>query len=43
MLKYNISRGPGTSFLFALTIVEQLLGKERRDEISSPMILASTL
>ncbi|CAG8514371.1 13964_t:CDS:2 [Funneliformis mosseae] len=37
------SRGPGTAFLFALTIVEQLLGKEKRDEISSPMILASTL
>ncbi|CAG8732740.1 7526_t:CDS:2 [Acaulospora morrowiae] len=37
------SRGPGTAFLFALTIVEQLLGKEKRDEISLPMILASSL
>ncbi|CAG8534801.1 4933_t:CDS:2 [Ambispora gerdemannii] len=37
------SRGPGTAFLFALTIVEQLLGKEKRDEISPPMFLASTL
>ena len=44
MSYYNVaSRGPGTAFLFALTIVEQLLGKEKRDEISLPMIVASTL
>jgi protein DJ-1 len=41
--KVITSRGPGTAFLFALTIVEQLLGKEKRDEISRPMIVASTL
>ncbi|RIA97074.1 class I glutamine amidotransferase-like protein [Glomus cerebriforme] len=41
--KVITSRGPGTAFLFALTIVEQLLGKEKRNEISPPMILASTL
>jgi len=40
---FNISRGPGTAFLFALTIIEQLLGKEVCDEVSAPMILASTL
>uniref|UniRef100_A0A1D1ZAV9 Protein DJ-1 n=1 Tax=Anthurium amnicola TaxID=1678845 RepID=A0A1D1ZAV9_9ARAE len=41
--KVITSRGPGTAFLFALTIVEQLLGEEKRNEISQPMILASTL
>ncbi|KAG9306198.1 hypothetical protein G9A89_016102 [Geosiphon pyriformis] len=41
--KIITSRGPGTAFLFALTIVEQLVGREKRDEISSPMVLASTL
>jgi hypothetical protein len=29
--------------LFALTMVELLLGKAKRDEVSAPMILAETL
>lgn len=29
--------------LFALTIVEAVAGKEKRDEISGPMIVAETL
>ncbi len=33
------SRGPGTAFEFALTLVEHLAGKEKRDEIAGPMIL----
>ncbi|KAI9190812.1 class I glutamine amidotransferase-like protein [Polychytrium aggregatum] len=33
------SRGPGTSFEFALTIVEQLLGAAKRNEVAAPMIL----
>lgn len=37
------SRGPGTAFLFALTIVEKLLGEEKREEISGPMILSDKL
>lgn len=37
------SRGPGTSFLFALTIVEKLLGQAKRDEIAGPMVLSDKL
>ncbi|KAI8583577.1 hypothetical protein K450DRAFT_221782 [Umbelopsis ramanniana AG] len=37
------SRGPGTAFLFALTIVEQLVGKQVVDKISPPMILSNAL
>ncbi|KAF2464890.1 DJ-1 [Lindgomyces ingoldianus] len=37
------SRGPGTAMLFALTIVELLCGKEKRDEVAGPMIVAETL
>lgn len=29
--------------LFALTIVELLVGKEKRDEISGPLMIAETL
>lgn len=29
--------------LFALTIVELLAGKEKRDEVAGPMIMAETL
>ncbi|KAF8690951.1 hypothetical protein AX14_002872 [Amanita brunnescens Koide BX004] len=32
------SRGPGTSFPFALTLVERLLGKERRAQVEGPMV-----
>jgi protein DJ-1 len=34
------SRGPGTSFEFALTIVERLCGKQKRTEVEAPMMLA---
>lgn len=34
------SRGPGTAFEFALAIVQALNGKEKRDEIEPPLILA---
>ncbi|KAI1301712.1 Parkinson disease protein 7 -like protein [Halotydeus destructor] len=33
------SRGAGTAFEFALAIVEKLVGKEKVDEISPPMVL----
>ena len=33
------SRGPGTAFEFGLAIVEKLMGKQKVDEISPPMIL----
>jgi protein DJ-1 len=33
------SRGPGTSFEFALGIVEALLGKEKADSLKPPMLL----
>jgi len=41
--KVITSRGPGTALLFALTIVECLAGKEKREEITGPMICAKTL
>ncbi|CAG8704125.1 16293_t:CDS:2 [Dentiscutata erythropus] len=41
--KVITSRGPGTSLLFGLTIVEQLLGEAKRNEISSPMMLVPPL
>lgn len=34
---------PGTALLFSLTIVEQMLGKEKKDEVAGPMIVADTL
>jgi len=33
------SRGPGTTFDFALALVERLEGKEKRQEITGPMML----
>ncbi|MEJ2038177.1 MAG: DJ-1/PfpI family protein [Desulfosarcinaceae bacterium] len=33
------SRGPGTALAFALTLVELLFGKARREEVAAPMIL----
>lgn len=33
------SRGPGTSFEFALTIVEELLGAEVAAQVKAPLIL----
>lgn len=41
--KLITSRGPGTALLFALTIVEQLMGKEKRDEVAGPMVLSDKL
>ncbi|XP_014560377.1 hypothetical protein COCVIDRAFT_89530 [Bipolaris victoriae FI3] len=41
--KVITSRGPGTAMLFALTIVEVISGKEKRDEIAGPMVLAEKL
>jgi len=32
------SRGPGTAFLFALTLVELLCGAEKRAEVREPMV-----
>ncbi|OLL23216.1 Glutathione-independent glyoxalase DJ-1 [Neolecta irregularis DAH-3] len=37
------SQGPGTAMLFSLMIVEVLAGREKRQEISAPMILSSSL
>ena len=34
------SRGPGTSFEFALAIVEQLCGPEKAAAVAEPMVLA---
>ena len=33
------SRGPGTSFEFALAIVEALAGKEVADQVKAPLVL----
>lgn len=33
------SRGPGTSFEFALAIVEELSGKEVADQTKAPLVL----
>ncbi|KAH0565286.1 hypothetical protein GP486_001322 [Trichoglossum hirsutum] len=41
--KVITSRGPGTAMLFALTVVEVLLGKEKTDEVARPMMLAQTI
>lgn len=41
--KVITSRGPGTAMLFALTIVEELCGNEKRNEVEGPMICAETL
>lgn len=39
----NIFARPGTALLFALTIVEILSRKEKRDEVAGPMVVAETL
>ncbi|KAH6903161.1 class I glutamine amidotransferase-like protein [Coprinopsis sp. MPI-PUGE-AT-0042] len=36
--KLITSRGPGTTFPFALTLVELLCGKEKREEVRGPMV-----
>ena len=35
--KVITSRGPGTAMDFALTLIEQLLGKAKRDEVEAPL------
>ena len=37
------SRGPGTSFEFALALVEQLYGREKAEEVGKPMVLPAGL
>ena len=37
--KLITSRGPGTAAIFALTIVQQLLGKEAATKIASAMLI----
>ena len=37
--KLITSRGPGTAFEFALSIVAQLISEDKSKEISAPMIL----
>jgi protein DJ-1 len=37
------SRGPGTAMLFALTIVGEICGKEKREEVAGPMVVAEIL
>ncbi|EJF63865.1 DJ-1 [Dichomitus squalens] len=36
--KLVTSRGPGTTFPFAFTLVEMLFGKEKREEVIGPMV-----
>jgi len=36
--KLVTSRGPGTTFLFALTLVELLCGSAKREEVHGPMV-----
>ena len=35
------SRGPGTAFEFALSLVEQLFGSEKMKEVANPMVMYS--
>lgn len=34
---------PGTAMLFALTIVELLAGKEKKNEVAGPMVVPEAL
>ncbi|KAF2499228.1 DJ-1 [Lophium mytilinum] len=40
--KLITSRGPGTALLFALSIVEELCGKEKRKEVEGPMLMPAS-
>ncbi|KAF2810193.1 DJ-1 [Mytilinidion resinicola] len=40
--KLITSRGPGTVLLFALTIVEQLCGREKRKDVEGPMLMPAS-
>ena len=37
------SRGPGTSLEFALSLVSQLYGKQKADEVAGPMVISKGL
>jgi len=37
--KLVTSRGPGTTFEFALTLVELLVSKEKKDSLIPPMLV----
>ncbi|KAH7512641.1 hypothetical protein FEM48_Zijuj12G0112400 [Ziziphus jujuba var. spinosa] len=39
--KVITSRGPGTTMEYAVTLVEQLFGKEKADEVSGPLVMRS--
>ena len=41
--KVITSRGPGTSIEFALSLVHQLFGKEKADEIAKPLVITDGL
>ena len=41
--KIITSRGPGTSLEFALSLVHQLFGKEKADEVAGPMVVSKGL
>lgn len=34
------SQGPGTAFVFALTLVDKLMGKEKASEVAEAMLLS---
>jgi 4-methyl-5(b-hydroxyethyl)-thiazole monophosphate biosynthesis len=36
--KIITSRGPGTAMDFALTLIETLVGKEKRDEVEAGLV-----
>ncbi|KAL5514217.1 hypothetical protein ACEPAG_2305 [Sanghuangporus baumii] len=40
--KLVTSRGPGTTFPFALKLVELLLGREKRSKVQDPMVFPAT-
>lgn len=35
------SRAPGTTMEFAITLIEQLIGKEKADEVAGPLVRTS--
>ena len=41
--KVITSRGPGTAMGFALKIVEVLMGREKREMVAGPMVVAEVL
>jgi protein DJ-1 len=43
MMTLIMQHRPGTAMLFALTIVEVICGKEKRDEVAGPMVVAQKL